>query len=169
MSTRVTKGFMADRERLIDEPKNRVTTVPKYFYDTKGWCRLTKASFLWWANAVCAVFHLTLAGALVVVSTRNGKTMATPKLTVYLTSLEWRQNSTDALIPTFQATEGLSLAWMVLFFFLLSAIAHGTIAVFNYKQACLFTVSEENRVITRWTGWYFLFIHQCRNPLRYMP
>ena len=160
---------MADREKLLDEPKNRVTTVPKYFYNTYAWCSLTKASFLWWANVVCAVFHLTLAGASVVVATRNGKTMATPKLTVYLTSLEWRPNATDALIPTFQATDGLSLAHMVMWFFLLSAIAHGTVVVFNYNQACLFAYSEEKRVITRWTGWYFLWIHQCRNPARYMP
>lgn len=157
---------MSDTEKLIDAP-TRPTSVPDWFYSENGFCGLTKAAFLWWSNVVAMTFHLLLAVASVIVATLDGKTMATPKLTVYLTNLTWVPNSTDALIPRNQATEGLYLAYMVLFFFLLSALAHGTVAVFNYKQAWGCN-DVECRKITRWTGWYFLHIHECRNVLRWI-
>lgn len=156
---------MSDREKLIETPK-RPDAVPAWFYDENGLCGLTKASFLWWSNVVAMSFHLLLAVASVIVSTLNGKTMATPKLVVYLTNLTWVANQTDALIPKNQATEGLYLAHMVLWFFLLSALAHGIVVVFNYKQAWACNDAECRRV-TRFSGWYYVNIHECRNPLRY--
>ena len=157
---------MGDREKLIDSAK-RPDSVPAWFYEENGLCGVTKASFLWWSNVVAMVFHLLLAVSSVIVAGGPGD-MDTPKLTVYLTNLTWVANQTDALVPRNQATEGLYLAHMVLWFFLLSALAHGTVAVFNYKQAWGCN-DIECRKITRWTGWYFLWIHECRNPLRYMP
>lgn len=157
---------MSDREKLIETPK-RPDTVPAWFYDENGWCGLTKASFLWWSNLVAMSFHLLLAVASVIVATLDGKTMATPRLTVYLTNLTWVANQTDALIPKNQAAEGFYLAHMVLWFFLLSALAHGTVVVFNYKQAWGCN-DVDCRKITRWTGWYFLWMHECRNPLRWI-
>lgn len=156
---------MSDKEKLIDVPA-RPQSVPAWFYEEDGWCGLTKAAFLWWANGLAFSMHLTLAVASVIVATLDGKTMATPLLTVYLTNLTWVANSTDALIPRNQAADGLYLAHMVLWFFLLSALAHGTIMAFNYRQA--FAVNDtEARAITRWTGWYYLWIHECRNPARW--
>lgn len=159
---------MSDNEKLI-ETSPRPPAVPEWFYTETTLCNLTKAAFLWWANFLAMTFHSILAVSSVIMATLNGKTMATPKLTVYLTNLTWVANSTDALVPKNQPVEGLSLAHMVLWFFLLSALAHGTIVVFNYKQAFALDDVEAvtGRRITRWTGWYFLWIHECRNPARW--
>jgi len=144
--------------------KNR---VPNWFYAKKeDVCGLTKASFLWWSNVVCAVFHFFLAITTIIVSTQDGKGMDTPKLTVYLTNLTWQMNSTNGLIPVNVPQDGLLLAHMTMWFFLLSCLAHTIVAVGNYKQAMALN-DKPARKITRWTGWYFAWIQDCRQPLRW--
>ena len=159
---------MSDEKlKLIDTPP-KLTKVPAWFYEEGGGCcGLTKAALLWWMNVVCAFFHTLLAITTVIVSTLDGRSLATPTLLTYLTNLSWTDNSTNALIPKYQAANELSLSWMTIWFFLLSALAHGSVAALNYKQgwACDDT---ECRTVTRWTGWYFLNIHGCRNPARWL-
>tara|TARA_S200000501_G_C20823844_1_gene744088 strand:+ start:600 stop:1400 length:801 start_codon:yes stop_codon:yes gene_type:complete len=160
-------------ELLKENKKVPLNQVPAWFYDELVCGYLTKAAFLWWSNVWAMCLHIVLAVVTVIVSMMDGRTMATPKLTVYLTNLTWVSNQTNALVPRYQATEGLYLSHMVLWFFLLSALAHGTVVLFNYKQAwgCNDT---DCRKLGQWcnivsTGWYFIWIHECRNPLRYMP
>ena len=156
------KAFTAEGGQTI---ANR---VPAYFYAKKNdVCGLTKAAFIWWSNVVCAVFHFFLALTSVIVAVSNGSGMDTPRLTVYLTNLTWQANSTDALVPKNQATEGLYLAHMTLWFFLLSFMAHALIVLGNYKQA--FALNDKAaRQVTMATGWYYKWIHECRQPLRWI-
>lgn len=172
---------MADKEKIVDLPP-RPQSVPAWLYteevDVCGGlfercCKGPphKAAFLWWCNFFAMFFHLVLAFASVIVSTLNGKTMATPRLSLYLSNLSWYPNATDALVPEYTRIEGLYLAHMVLWFFLLSALAHGTVIIFNYRQAWGEDLdnpdeAEKRKKITRWFGWYYLWIHECRNPLR---
>ena len=51
-------------------------------------------------------------------------------------------------------------------FFFLSALMHGIVAGFNWKQAWA-SDSQERRVITTWQGWYYRWMHECRQPLRW--
>ena len=159
----------SDRGMLLKRSNapSGVREVPSWFYD-EAVCGLTKAAYIWWANVLCMVFHLGLAFTTVVVATRNGKGLDTPRLTLYVTNLTWVPNSTNALVPTNQATEGLYLAHMTMWFFLLSALAHGLIVTFNFRQAWA-ERGGSARGITRMTGWYYEWIHECRQPLRCAP
>lgn len=152
--------------------------VPLWFYDQftfrgRTFCGFTNAAALWWSNVCAMCLHIVLAVVTAIVSTRDGRSFNTPILTVYLTDLTWVRNQTNALIPRYQATEGLYLSHMVLWFFLLSALAHGTVVLFNGKQAWGCDDPKCRRlghgVLGLSTGWYFIWIHQCRNPLRYVP
>tara|TARA_Y100000389_G_scaffold157844_1_gene159110 strand:- start:1350 stop:1994 length:645 start_codon:yes stop_codon:yes gene_type:complete len=146
----------------------RLEKVPSWWY-AETVCGLTKASFWWWSNVVCAVFHFGLAMATVAVSTADGRSFATPTLTVYVTKLTWQANSTDALVPVFEKAETpLYLSTMTMMFFLLSFLAHGLIVVGNWKQAFAAKNLDWRRT-TGWSGWYFVHLHQCRQPLRYTP
>lgn len=149
--------------------KKKQQSVPEWLYeDDFGCCGCTKAALLWWMNVVCAFFHTLLAIATIILSMSNGRTMATPKLQVFLTNLTWIPNATNALIPNYQAAGGLYLSWMVVFFFLLSALAHGSVAAFNFSQAWA-KYDTTSRIVTTPYGWYYVWIHECRNPLRYAP
>tara|TARA_X000001036_G_scaffold264646_1_gene245905 strand:- start:223 stop:729 length:507 start_codon:yes stop_codon:yes gene_type:complete len=135
--------------------KWKLTKVPAWWYDETV-CGLTKAAFWWWSNVVCCIFHLGLALTTVVVSTADGRSFATPTLTVYVTNLTWVPNSTDALRPVFQkADTPLYLSTMTMWFFLLSALAHGIIVGFNFPQA--FAAKKEERRSVGWTGWYYVW------------
>jgi len=153
------------------EPANRpsITEVPDWFYKETGWggC-CSKAAFIWWWNVACMFFHLLFASISVGAATQGGKGMDTPRLKLYVTNLTWTPNSTNSLVPVNQAVDGLYLAHMTLWFFLLSASAHGLIVFGNYKQAWAAN-NKDMRKITRFSGWYYLWIHQCRQPLRYEP
>ena len=191
-----------ERDRLIGKECSyeKLTKVPLWLYNeavTVGvWIkkgelvpvRVTKAAFLWLCNLGCFFAHLFFAIASVVASTSKDGSMATPLMALYTTDLKWQADTTDALLPTFKKTGGLHLPWLVLGFFLLSALAHFTIAVCNFKQAfarndgwCCGTfrsasvdeekrtfVSDEKRTIGCYglSGWYFVNIHECRQPLR---
>ena len=156
------------------KPLAQPNIVPNWFYiRDEDVCCITKAAFLWWANFVAMIFHIGLAVVSVLISIQGGtKTMATPRLSVYLTDLTWNPNSTDALVPTNVPVEGLYLSWLTLSFFALSAAAHGTVVLFNFKQA--FALNEKRErdddkaKITPLTGWYYLWIHECRNPARWI-
>ena len=189
-----------ERNQLIEKPTSYepLSQVPMWLYDdlvtVSYWpneyklvpVKITKAAFLWWCNFVCFVAHTSFMSVSIWASTRDGKTMATPLLTLYNTNLTWVPDSTDALIPKFQKTGGLFLAWIVLSFFLLSALAHLTVILFNFNQAFVmvrtripdtrdqccnrsftYSIHEPARKITFWTGWYFANMHECRQPLRY--
>ena len=154
-----------------DEEETR-TTVPAWLYDELvcGW--LTKAAALWWFNLICAVFHFALAVATWIVSTIEGRSFWTPTLTVYRTDLTWVANSTDALRPEYITSGVVYLTPLTMSFFLLSFLAHILVVGFNTPQA--WAVNKKNpthlkrRKVTTWTGWYFLWMHECRNPARWM-
>lgn len=182
----------AEKAKLLSKDNDpnwrwtRITKVPDWLYEETvtiwWWCgaggccpiKITKASFVWIANLVALLAHC--AGSIFAVwgATRDGKTMATPLLKVYLTNLTWIPDSSDALIPAYQEAGGLYLAHMTLWFFLLSAIAHALVCFGNFYQAFAFD-SCTNKPdptwsrINYWTGWYYVYLHECRNPLRCAP
>ena len=141
-------------------------SVPAYFYNDKVCC-ITEVKFLWFANLVAMIFHIGLAVASVVVSTQGfTKSMATPKISLYLSNLTWVPNSTDALVPSFVQIEGVFLSHVTLWFFLLSAIAHATVVVFNAPQAFAGDNLKSREI--GYTGWYYGNLHRCRNPARWI-
>lgn len=154
---------MADQEPLL--ATEQLKTVPEWLYEYR--CGITIAGIMWTANCFCAGLHLGLAIWTVSVAGGGEGGLTTPTLRVYLTNLTWVPDSTNALVPVnVAAGSGLPLAYFTLLFFLLSALAHGTICVGNYCQA--FAVNyKEWREITYWTGWYYVWIHNCRQPLRW--
>jgi hypothetical protein len=153
--------------------------------------KITKAAFLWWSNFVCFIAHASFAVVSIYMSTKGGSTMLTPILTIYTTNLTWVPNSTDALVPQFQKTGGLYLAWMVVSFFLLSAFFHLTIVLLNFNQSfvikrkCVdstrnqccnrsftYFIHQPARKVTFWTGWYFTrIVRGCSKTckLTYVP
>ena len=140
--------------------------VPAYFYKGEI-CGLSTAAFLWFANLVAMIFHSLLAFASVLVSTQGfTKSMATPRISLYLSNLTWVPNSTDALVPVFVRIDGVFLSHATFWFFVLSALAHATVVAFNTPQAFA-SKKTENREIGDYTGWYYRNLHRCRNPLRY--
>jgi hypothetical protein len=161
-----------DYELMHEEPsKPAITSVPDWLYTERGFFGMSKAATLWGMNFICMLSHIGLLTVSVYFSVRDNGSLATPSLTVYLTNLTWVANQTDALIPTYQKTGGISLPALVITFFGLSALAHGTVAVMNRKQAFAtgFLIHEfnpESAKLSTWTGWYFLWMHQCRNPIR---
>lgn len=189
MGRQQVKGFSlapSDGEALItrenesnydlkhEEPiKSAITSVPLWLYEEKGLCGATKAATAWWMNLVCFMMHTGFLILSVFFSVRNDGSLETPSLTLYTTRLTWMAGQTDALIPTFEKTGGLPLPILVIAFFGLSALAHGTVVAFNRKQAFAtgFMVSkfnEESAKVSSWTGWYFVGLHRCTNVLRWV-
>ena len=171
-----TDDTIEDYELKHEEPsKPAITSVPNWLYTERGLCGATKAASLWWMNLVCMISHLGLLTTTVYFSVRDNGSLATPSLTVYLTDLDWDQGSgANALIPTFEKTSGISLPALVIAFFALSALAHLMVVVFNRRQAfatgfCVDEFNANSAIITQWTGWYFQWMHTCRNPLRCAP
>ena len=109
----------------------------------------------------------------IVMSASGEGGLATPTLSVYLTKLQWVDTSTDALIPSYEKTTGIALPALVILFFFLSAFAHTLVCALNFRQAFATGFIEhvfdpERSKTTKWTGWYFVNIHLCQNPLRYV-
>jgi len=77
------------------------------------------------------------------------------------------QGSTDALVPHNKRVDGLYLAYMTSGFFLLSFLAHVAIVIGNYNQALFGRNSDSARAVTYLSGWYYTWIHECRQPLRW--
>jgi len=159
-----------------DEPEEivKVTRVPNYFYNRAFFCcRLTKAAFIIYSNIFCCIWHATLAIVSVAAATQNGRGMDTPRLTLYVTNLTWVPNATNSLVPVNQPVDGLYLSHMTMWFFLLSFLAHLTIVAGNWSQGLWGGEGKDSpyREITEgWfpTGWYFRWLHECRQPLRWV-
>ena len=122
---------------------------------------ITQLVWLWALNVAGCVAHSGFAFASVWASTRKGG-MDTPQLTVSLTKLEWEQDSSDPISTVVvPASPPLYLSWVVLSFFLLSALAHGVIAIGN--------VPGSDRVVCGVkSGWYYTWISESRQPLRWV-
>tara|TARA_X000001036_G_scaffold395075_1_gene395813 strand:+ start:1826 stop:2872 length:1047 start_codon:yes stop_codon:yes gene_type:complete len=146
--------------------------LPDWLYYEQGCC-CSKAGLLWWLNVAACVFHLAFAVTTLVLANCDGFTdgcsgdINTPVLFVYGTNLSWAANTTNALRPEFVVSGDISLPWLTASFFFLSALAHGVVAGFNWKQAWA-SDDETRRVVTTWQGWYFVWMHQCRNPARWL-
>ena len=166
--TSMTDTTDDERALLVVSPEKavpRLNKVPQWLYTetvTVLCVKITYAAFIWWANLVACLGHVGFASIAVWAATRDGKTMATPLLKVYLTDLTWIPNATDALMPEYQEAGGLYLSWMTLSFFILSALAHGTVCFFNFRQA--FAIDSKGNVdpiwsrINYWSGWYFVYL-----------
>lgn len=160
-----------DYELMHEEPlKPVIKKVPAWFYTTTGLCNLSMAASLWWANFVCAIMHTILMIVSIAVSMRDGN-FGTPTLSVYVTNLTWLPGTSDPFLPMYQKTTGIALPVLVLLFFLLSAMAHTIVCALNWKQAFATGFTEnlfdaERSKISTFTGWYYVWLHQCRNPLR---
>jgi hypothetical protein len=145
-----------------------LSTVPDWFYTNRP-CGMPTAFVLWISNLFCLFFHVGLAAFTVVRSTTNGKSFNTPILSVYVTNLTWRADTADALVPTFQkASQGLHLTAMTMSFFLLSALFHGIVVLFNFRGGCAGSSASSQNKRIGWQNWYFGWIHQCRNPFRWI-
>lgn len=162
-------SMMSQKEEstaLVSPQKNK-KRVPEWFYSGASCCYVSLAATLWWLNLFGAVVHFVLAIVTAVTATSNGTGMDTPRLTLYLTNLTWVANSTDPLLPSNVPIDGISLAWLTMCFFLLSALAHLIIVVGNWRQAFALHTPDW-RMVTDWTGWYYVWIHECRQPLRWL-
>jgi hypothetical protein len=149
--------------------KKRIEYVPSWFYDkSEDVCgRFTKPGFLWTVNMLACIFHCILIVVTILVSTQGGKGLDTPTLTIYNRKLVWNATGAESMLtPTLQpAGWKLPLSIVTIVFFALSALAHFIICVFNFNQA--FALRDlEARKITAFTGWYFRWLHECRQPLR---
>lgn len=160
-----------DWELMHEEPpKPVIKRVPKWFYTTRGVCSLNMAASLWWANLAGAILHTLLMIVSVAVSMQDGN-FGTPTVSVYLTKLSW-VDSSDPFLPMYQKTTSIALPVLVTLFFFLSALAHTTICALNWKQAfatgfCENVFDADKSKVTDFTGWYYVNLHQCRNPLRF--
>ena len=160
----------ADFALMYEAPtKKAITSVPDWLYTEQGLLGTSKAATLWFMNLICMLSHTFL----LILSMAVSGNLGTPTLTVYLTRLTWMSNQTDALIPAYETAGGIPLPALVIMFFGLSALAHGTVVVFNRKQAfatgfMVHEFSPEDAKLTTWTGHYYLWMHQCRNPLRWI-
>ena len=118
---------------------------------------------LGWGNGLACVFHTVLAIASLVVASRfdNWKTGGAV-LETYSTSLQFNVIEADdaagipfsiTVKPTYvlDGGSGMYLTWLTFSFFMLSATAHFVLTVGAFQ------------------GWYFQWIHDCRQPLRYEP
>ena len=158
-----------------DQPRKRSTRpnqVPAYLYSEQGCC-CSIPGMLWWLNVAACLFHLLFAIATLVLASCDGfddgcgdGNISTPILLVYSTNLSWVENSTNALRPEYIVSGEISLPWLTASFFFLSALMHGIVAGFNWKQAWA-SDTQERRVITTWQGWYYRWMHECRQPLRW--
>lgn len=145
--------------------------IPDWLLSETVFCNITKAAFLWWLNVFGVLAHGGLALVTYVVSTQDGRTMETPLLTVYSTELTWTNTSTDMLIPKLVKGGQWHLSWMTVGFFVMSATAHFIVVIFNWQGAWsgLNGVHESWVQVTPRRNWYYWWIHDCRQPLRYAP
>lgn len=164
----------SDWDSMYEAPrKPTITQVPEWLYSTQGFWYLSMAASLWWANLVGAILHTMFMIIGIAVSMRDGS-LGTPTVSVYLTNLTWVSNSSDPFLPMYEKTTPMALPVLVMLFFLLSAVAHTTICVLNYEQAFATGFTEVRRESLRmemskvdtWYGFYYVWMHQCRNPLR---
>ena len=155
-------------------PKLKV--VPDWMYDEKeDVCgRWTLPGFMWTCNLLAAIFHLILILVTILVSTNGGRGLDTPTLDIYKRELTWNggpnatANATSMLVPELKpAGWSLPLSIVTIVFFGLSAFFHTLVCLMNFNQAFAHQ-NKEARKITAFTGWYFKWMHECRNPARWI-
>lgn len=154
--------------------KPRMTEVPAWMYDKRedfcGWWTLP--GFLWTCNLLAGIFHSILILITFLVSTNGGKGLDTPTLDIYMRELTWNgglnatANATSMLVPELKpAGWSLPISIITIVFFGLSAFFHFTICALNFYQA--FALEDRSaRKITAFTGWYFRWLAECRQPAR---
>ena len=153
------------------KPSNSDKKLPRWLYYEQGCC-CSKAALLWWLNVTACVFHLAFAVTTLVMASCDGFAdgcegdVNTPILLVYSTNLSWVANTTNALRPDYVVSGDLSLPWITASFFFLSALMHGIVAGFNTPHAWA-SDDETRRIVTRWQGWYYRWMHECRQVLRW--
>ena len=155
----------------------KLKKVPDWMYDKReDFCgRWTLPGFMWSLNFLACIFHSILIIITILVSTNGGKGLDTPTLTIYKRKTVWNggvngtmmNNATSIFTPTLiEAGWELPLSIVTIVFFGLSASFHGFICLMNFNQA--FALRDmEARKITMFTGWYFKFLNDCRQPLRW--
>jgi hypothetical protein len=163
---------MRQRQTLPEKQRVKVKRqVPDWFLGESVVFGINKAAFIWWLNVLGMLAHGGMAFVTYWVSTRDGRTMETPLLTVYATELTWTNTSADMLIPKLVKGGEWHLSWMTVGFFLMSAMAHFIVVIFNWEGAWagLQVASESWLKVTPRRNWYYWWIHTCRQPLRYAP
>ena len=153
--------------------KPKLKTVPDWMYDPKeDFCRWwTLPGFMWSINLLACIFHSVLIVITILVSTNGGKGLDTPTLSIYRRELTWNggvnaTNATSMIVPELKpAGWDLPLSIITIIFFALSACFHGLVCLMNFNQAFALR-DKEARKITRFTGWYYKWIHECRQPAR---
>ena len=159
-------GEQDELASLLGRPQ--LARVPSWLYETTV-CGITRAGMMWTLNAVCAAFHLILAVISVAVAAQGG--LDSPLLTVYGTELDWVEGETNALKPKYLAyTGGYNLGVMTMSFFLLSFLAHALVCVGNYRQAFDGAKTSRQEFKDQFFngGWYWRWMHECRQPLRWV-
>lgn len=157
----------------------KLKKVPDWMYDkSEDFCGVwTLPGFMWTLNLLACIFHSILIIVTVLVSTNGGKGLDTPTLTIYRRKTTWNgggangtmmNNATSIFTPELvEAGWALPLSIVTIVFFGLSASFHGFICLMNFNQA--FALRDEKaREITMFTGWYFKFLNDCRQPLRWI-
>ena len=163
-----TVALIADARKSYVKPK--LKEVPEWMYDKKeDVCgRWTLPGFLWTINLLACIFHSILIFITILVSTSGGKGLDSPTLTIYSRNLTWNPNSTSMLTPTLEpAGWKLPISIVTIIFFALSAFFHLLVCLMNFNQA--FAHDDKSfRKITRFTGWYYKWLHECRQPARWI-
>lgn len=131
--------------------------VPAYFYEDLVCGFTSKASFIWWWNLLAGLMHVALAVWALVVGSGGCDGFGTPLLMMYTTRLNWTDGDLHPELQPWPEAP-LRLTWMTFAFFVLSATAHALIVAFNARQA---------DPPVWWRDWYYRWIDQCRQPLRY--
>lgn len=152
--------FVKDTETITPPA---LKTVPTWMMDPalSGICGQPAARILWILNAVAALFHFVLVFVTYFASVQNGKSWDTPRLEMWTRSLTFNANSTSMLTPSLKpAGWSIPLTQLTMAFFGLSCFFHSTICIFNAYQAW------GSKVKIGWTGWYYRWLNDARQPLR---
>jgi len=160
--------------------REKITSVPDWMYHKReDWCLWTLPAFMWTINLLASIFHLILIVVTCIVSSWNGRGLDTPTFTIYKRKTVWNggangtfmNNATTIFTPSFvEAGWEVPITYVTISFFALSASFHAFICLTNFNQA--FSPNDETekkyRKIGMFTGWYFRYLHDCRQPLRWI-
>lgn len=151
-------------KRINYTPIDSMVNIPEWFRGEKWilcFWKVDLVQYLLFWNLLAFLGHAAIGIPLTIYfGTRTGG-LDTPSFTLYMPAIEFIDEGGDTR-PVFTPsyTEfGFKpgLPWMTFIFFALSALAHLVILLFNFYDSG-----------TVWTGWYFRWIDQCKNPLRWV-
>jgi hypothetical protein len=154
---------MEPRFRPVEGTDTGSATAELWIFTHELW-GFTVAAWLWTCNFVAMVAHIGFTVAAFWAGMQEGG-MMNPTLTLYVTEITW-MNETEGtsrfdFLPTYRRIDGgMSVAWLTVSFFLLSAAAHGIVVVFN--APCWWPQTGGC------VNWYFVWIDRCMNPLRWV-